>query len=117
MAKAKVVINEQHSLMEDQYRALRERGFSEIEFVKIPKDGLTKDEQMKLAEELKEEKSIVFASPVPVLMAQLAFWAGAGYGTDKIYVLHNDKREKRELPNGNIVSVVAKEGWELVPIR
>lgn len=58
MAKAKVVINEQHSLMEDQYRALREQGFSEIEFVKIPKDGLTKEEQMKLAEELKEEKSI-----------------------------------------------------------
>ena len=124
---AKVVINEQHKLLPDQERALKEAGFKEIKFLKIPKDGLTKEEQLELAEDLEKDGGcIVFASPVPVLMAKVAFWTGYGAASDnvplkgcflKVFVLHNDRRDKKELPNGNIVSVVAKEGWEVVPIR
>ena len=36
-----------------------------------------------------------------------------GYGT-QVLVFHNDKRQKRELPNGKIISVVAETGWQLV---
>jgi len=117
MRKVKVVINEQHSLLPDQERALKEAGFEQFELLKIPASGLTKKEQIELAEKLvDEERVIVFASPVPVLMAQVAFCAGHGKDVD-VNVLHNDRRDKKELPNGNIVSVVAKEGWEVVPIR
>ena len=127
MRKVKVVINEQHSLLPDQERALKKAGFEKFEFVKIPASGLTKAEQLELAEDLEKEGGcIVFASPVPVLMAKVAFWTGYGAASDnvplkgcflRVFVLHNDKREKKELPNGTIVSVVAKEGWEVVPIR
>jgi hypothetical protein len=35
--------------------------------------------------------------------------------TDKeFFVLHNDRREKKELPNGKVIMTVAKEGWMIV---
>jgi len=39
------------------------------------------------------------------------------YGTTGVcyeyYLLHNDRREKKELPNGRVISVVAQTGWQL----
>lgn len=67
---------------------------------------------------------IVFLSPVPALIIELAEWAfyekGYRYGLGMgnldvdVKVMHNDFREKKELPNGKVISVVAEEGWELV---
>ena len=31
-----------------------------------------------------------------------------------VLVFHNDRREKKELPDGLIIQVVAREGWQLV---
>ena len=50
----------------------------------------------------------MFASPVPALIA-LAQRAGV-----EVKVLHNDKREKKELPNGKIIMTVAQAGWVIV---
>jgi hypothetical protein len=56
-----------------------------------------------------EDGAIVFASPIPALIKKATLEFG---GWVKIF--HNDHREKKELPNGRIIMVVAQEGWELV---
>jgi hypothetical protein len=125
MSKVYVVINEQHSLFPEQEKILDAK-FPKWEFYKIPAEGLTLDEQRLAVKELKEN-IVVFASPVPFLMKELAYIAGfadpancenangllVGYGT-QVLVFHNDKRIKRELPGGKIISVVAETGWQLV---
>jgi len=124
MSKVYVIINEQHSLFPQQKEILDQR-FQSWEFFKIPAEGLTLDEQRQIVQELKEN-IIVFASPVPFLMKELAYISGfadpincenangllIGYGT-QVLVFHNDKREKKEI-NGRIISVVAETGWQLV---
>lgn len=67
---------------------------------------------LKVKQELEQTATdVVFVSPVPVLLAKLS-----ASQVVKVHVLHNDNREKKELPNGKIISVVAKEGWELVNV-
>lgn len=123
--KAKVILNEQHSLMDSQ-KAILDQTFEENgwEFLKVPANGWTLEEQIKIANSLVgtvfEKSTIIFASPVPVLMARLSSLMGEQkalkiQGT-QIFILHNDKREKKELPNGKIIQVVAQEGWQLVEI-
>jgi hypothetical protein len=63
---------------------------------------------------------VVFVSPIPALLLILAqrdgerFGSGANDGLSCVQVFHNNKREKKELPNGKIISVTATEGWELI---
>jgi hypothetical protein len=105
-----VIINEQHTLMPDQIKALEKiAGEEYYNLVKIPSKGLTKDEQYELSQSFNLGDTVVFASPMPALIKfvsedTLADW----------YVFHNDKRDKKELPNGKIIFTVAQEGWELV---
>lgn len=121
----KVILNEQHSLMEQQ-KTLLDQIFGERkwDFLKVPSNGWSLEEQIKIANSLVgtvfEKSTIVFASPIPVLMARLSSLMGEQkalqiQGT-KIFILHNDQREKKELPGGKIIQVVAKEGWQLVEI-
>lgn len=121
----KVILNEQHSLMESQ-KAILDKTFGENgwEFLKVPANGWSLEEQIKIANSLVgtvfEKSTIVFASPIPVLMSRLSSLMGEQkalqiQGT-KIFVMHNDRREKKELPGGKVISVVAKEGWQLVEI-
>lgn len=60
-------------------------------------------------------ETVVFVSPIPALMVILA---GVKGGVDRIYAMHNDKREAKEIrqPDGSIriIHIVAKEGWVLV---
>lgn len=124
MQKVYVIINEQHSLMEDQKRCLDElmenmaRGGVEaiIEWVKVPSDGWSIDQMDKIFNKMLRENEdnampvdVVFVSPVPYLIMKVA---ESDYAVCRIF--HNDNRVKKELPNGKIISVVAQEGWELV---
>lgn len=123
----KVIINEQHSLLPQQEELIKKLG-EEIELVKIPAEGINRQEIDQLAEELVQDAvldnaNIVVLSPIPLLLALLV--KDTAVYNDKydydgeigsIYILHNDKREKKELPNGKIISVVAQEGWELIEI-
>ena len=148
MKKAFVVVNEQHNLFPEQETILRER-FDEIEMVKVPASGWTLEEMKKVAAELhyraseaevrrhpetgkvvstlyswKTENAVVFASPVPFLMKELAQkaiaydWYGDYEGDLRhrydVLVFHNDRREKKELPDGRIIQTVAATGWKLV---
>ena len=109
MKTINVIINEQHSLLEDQESALNERfGAITINKILIPAGGLTLQEMKTLARSLGGSRlGLVFASPVPGLMSLLR-------ARKKWYVLHNDRREKKELPNGKIIMTIAQEGWEVV---
>ena len=108
MSKVKVVLNEQHKLMNDQVKILNERfGEENWELLMVPKSGWDLKEMKEVVETLKNE-TVCFASPIPALMKLVA-------ATDKeFFVLHNDRREKKELPNGKVIMTVAKEGWVIV---
>lgn len=122
----KVILNEQHSLMESQ-KAILDKTFGENgwEFLKVPANGWTLEEQIEISKSLVgtvfEKSTIIFASPIPVLMSRLSSLMGEQkslqiQGT-QVFVMHNDRREKKELPGGKVISVVAKEGWQLVEIQ
>lgn len=127
----KVILNESHSLMEDQVRVLDEKfGEGNWEILPVPAEGWTLSEMREVAHSLKGD--VVFASPVPVLLSILSRESGAYYermveGLDhprnsiaitRVLVLHNDRRDAKEirLPNGEtkLVHTVAKTGWTLV---
>ena len=133
MEKAVVIMNQSHSLKDDQKRLLEET-FNEIEFIKSPKGGwdlneinevskkihysLTGEETNMLSE--KTNNAVVFVSPIPALLKrciQNSIQPLDYMNTYKIYkvlVFHNDRRHKKELPSGKIISIPAEEGWELV---
>ena len=102
-------MNEQHTLLVDQETQLSEMwDFSEVEknLVSIPATGLTYNQQITIADSL--TGIILFVSPLPAMMSYLA------QNNRKFLVFHNDKREKKELPNGKIIFTVAKTGWGIV---
>ena len=74
----------------------------------IPAAGLTAEQQMVLADSLKGF-DVVFASPLPLLIRELA-----GRDRERVFIFHNSRREKKELPGGKIIYTVPKEGWELL---
>lgn len=111
MLPVPVIINKSHQLMDDQVRILNEEfGESGWERFDVPSKGWTLEEQMNKGSELIETADIVvFASPIPYLLKLVASKISV-----ECYVLHNDNREKKELPNGKIIMTVAKEGWQIV---
>ena len=117
--KSVVVINEQHSLLPDQIRALSENYADGYELQKVPSDGLTLSQQDTLAQELVNSKydDIVFASPIPALIILCSRYDTAGREWVRIRVLHNDKRVAKEIdtPQGKkIIHTVAPDGWQIV---
>ena len=126
--KTLVVINEQHKLLDAQKRILDEK-FSNWEFLKVPADGWTLEDVKETENKLKISKgvgSVVFVSPIPVLIANLSFSGGFDHGyshnpnanhvgdTPFVFIFHNDKREKVELSDGRIINKIADDGWQLI---
>gem|GEM_PF-1494079 len=105
--KVKVVLNEQHRLMDDQRKILNEMFESNWEIYPVPENGWKLSEMAVIADEL-EEGLTIFASPIPALMSIL----NAKKATFSAF--HNDNREKKELPNGHIIMAVASDGWRIV---
>lgn len=131
MKKTFIIINEQHSILEDQARILKEKfPNTDIEKITIPAKGLNLQEITELVKELtQKDGNIVFISPIPAMMvllardlAKLEYYKGeadaknipSGCPNIQIFTFHNDRREKKELSNGKIIFTVAKEGWQLV---
>lgn len=121
-----VIINEQHSLFEEQVEKLNERfGKNGWERFEIPAGGIDKQKAAEIIEEI--GTGHVFASPIPVLMALMARRAvvEAEMATTQVTVeaffcFHNDVRIKKEIPDRNnpgqvkIINTVSPEGWEIV---
>ena len=101
-----VIKNEQHKFFEEQVKFLDRLG-PRTELL-IPATGWSLEEIKKIFRGLRQDRGtkVVFASPVPAAMRVLG---GIKWG-----VFHNDYREKKELPSGRIIQIVAKEGWKIV---
>jgi len=125
-----VVMNENHTLLPEQERILKEM-FPDLEpeFLFAPATGWTKEEMDKIVASFKEAaigpdcyhiQDVVFVSPIPYLLRELTraeVEAYPDYSIDTgiwVSVFHNDRREKKELPDGRVIQVVAQEGWQLV---
>ena len=127
-SKAIVIINETHTLMEDQVRVLNKKfGEGNWKLYLSPKAGWSKNEMdyqiQKIIKMVKEygKLHVIFASPIPYMLMELTRREidapSAEYCESTglfVHVLHNDRREKKELPNGKYIAVVAKEGWQLL---
>ncbi len=111
----KVILNEQHTLLDNQKELISEKFGDQWEIFSVPAAGWNRSEIGEVAKEL-ANATVVFASPIPLLLGTLAYEQGCG-STCSVLLLHNDKREKKELPTGKVISVVAKTGWELIPIQ
>ena len=115
--KTVVILNEQHKLLPLQIAALEL--LDSYEIMSVPAKGWTVQQQYEIAYDILHKVdgwgNIVFASPVPVLLAVLSTILSQD-SRYEIYVFHNDKREKKELSNGRIIYTVAQEGWQLVSI-
>ena len=119
-----LIINEQHSLFEQQENILK--NFDEVEIIKVPAAGWTleKLKNFEVDNKLQSRDTVIFASPIPFLIKELTkqlVWlnnpdmSGDNVGLKyDVLVFHNDKRDKLELPNGKIINRVSAEGWMLV---
>jgi hypothetical protein len=121
-----VVLNEQHTLSPQQ-KELLDKKFQGWEPFLVPAAGWTKKRIEELSRNnldrrVETQDAIVFASPIPLLISRLVhevafsnFHQSPMWGVS-VWLFHNDQREKKELPNGKTIQVVAQEGWEVVKV-
>ena len=119
MKKALVLLNEQHSLMEDQERVLNEKFDEGWEIYPVPAEGWPLQEMANIICHFKG-RDVVFASPIPFLITRLSWLEGreSEEGPASVRVFHNDNRVAREVPDGKggvrLIHSVAPTGWKLV---
>ena len=103
-----VFINEQHKLLSEQEKILSDL-IGGYEIIKVPSEGWDSCQIVDKIDELDIgcNEVFIFVSPIPLMIA-LSVKNGISVG-----IMHNDRREKKEV-NGEIVSVVAQTGWELI---
>lgn len=110
----KVVINEQHTLLDVQSKLLNEAfGVGNWTLEKIPAEGLNKEAIVALADRFEDEEGdVVFASPIPLLLGRCC------KSLVDVWLFHNDKRIAKEVSDGRggvkLIHVVAPDGWELL---
>jgi len=122
-----VIINESHKLLKIQNRKLDEKfGRKNWNIFPVPSKGWTIKEQKILVEqwENEPEKTIIFISPVPYLLALVAcaaenYRAAQNYhgwyepSHIRLFLFVNDKRKKTELPDGRVIYKLLEKGWQL----
>ena len=123
-----VIMNEQHTMLAEQEAILKEE-FGSYSLYSVPSSGWSSGEMEQVVDELLGN-TVVFISPVPYVLARLSFWQGygeagslpevglplKGEGTE-VFLFHNSNREKKELPNGKVISVISQTGWELLNLK
>lgn len=123
--KVLVVLNEQHKVSPQQEQLLNDRfGVNGWSKFPVPANGWNKKDMKEVFENFKRAThiTVVFVSPVPLLMSRWAWFVGyleGRYGykpNQEMFLFHNDVREKKQLPDGRIISVFSPTGWELVQI-
>lgn len=117
-----LVQNIQHRELPEQIELL-DAEYEQVNVVTVPPDGWTQAQVMEQADRLMryilDGADVVFLSPVPLLLRELAWRCGretergwAGVFVPRLF--HNDRREKKELPDGRIIQTVAQTGWMLL---
>ena len=110
MTTTTIIINEQHSLLASQ-RTLLEENFGSWNTILVPAEGWNREEQENVYKNL--TGIIIFISPIPYLIKLSAISMATNGTITNCFVMANDRREKKELPNGKVIFTVAKEGWYL----
>jgi len=117
--KAKVILNEQHTLLPEQKSLLdAEFGEGQWEVYPLPKSGLNKREQRELALEL-AFKLVVIASPCPLMSLCLAAHKARNVTSCALYLFHADQRTAEEAKNADgeeILKHRLQKNWKLVRI-
>lgn len=115
MSKVKVILNVQHSLLDNQRKILDDKfGKDNWMIFPVAADGWTASQQVDIASQLvKDSSSVVFASPVPYLLKTLSI-SSALMNDFYVYIFHNDNRDKKQLPDGRVVYTVKDDGWVLI---
>ena len=113
--KTTIIISEQHTLLPEQESILKEN-FGAWFTLLAPATGWTREEREIICNAIRG--NVVFASPIPGMILDLAGRASFeccnnGEQTVRPWVFSNDTREKKELPGGKVISVVAESGWYL----
>jgi len=125
--KTTVIINEQHKLHPEQEQILNMR-FEDWKTMLVPSDGWDIEQQKSIVKNL--SGIVVFVSPIPYMIKSASMDAALNWSynsckydyphvpcgdslIEAVFVMANDNRVKRELPNGKIISVVAQDGWYL----
>jgi len=119
-----VIINEQHILKSEQQSIIDEE-FESYETVKIPANGLTLQQMKELCQKHKDN-DVIMVSPIPFVIKQLQKRNSERYTeaylgmndafekpSGRVRVFHNDRRSKKELPNGKIIITPSEKGWVL----
>ncbi len=103
-----VFINEQHNLLPEQEKLLNDL-IGGYKIVKVSSEGWDSCQIIDKIDELDIgcDEVFIFVSPIPLMIA-LSVKNDIPVG-----IMHNDKREKKEI-NGKIISTVAQTGWELI---
>ena len=82
--------------------------------VDVPEEGLTLEQQIELSHSLMDEMNgddyLIFVSPISCMIGYIVARLEI---SKNVLIFGNDKREKKELPNGRIVQVISKTGWYL----
>ena len=107
-----LIINEAHTLLPDQVRELREKGFDNYEEIRIPKEGWDARTRLSLAHEWAGRGGrYIFVSPEPVILGRMAYFAVFRKDV-AVYVFSNDRRVKKELPDGwRLVELGRGDAW------
>lgn len=124
--KALVVFNQAHKLLPQQEELLNANFPRGWQILPVPEEGWDFERQCELAAELCEHP-LVFASPVPFLLARVAAIKAARAQRDlfltikvDLWVFHNDSRVAREVPDGKgavkVIHTVAPHGWILAKV-
>ena len=66
-----LVINESHTLFEEQKALILEELGDEYDTFQVPKDGMDLDEIKKLAKDISDDM-VIIASPIPALLKYLS---------------------------------------------
>ena len=116
MPQVRYVINKAHSLMVEQEQILNSliSEGDDLIRVDVPEEGLTLEQQIELSHSLMDEMNgddyLIFVSPISCMIGYIVARLEI---SKNVLIFGNDKREKKELPNGRIVQVISKTGWYL----
>ena len=117
--KAKVILNEQHTLLPEQESLLdTEFGEGQWEVYPLPNFGLNEQEQENLAVNLIYE-NVVIASPCPLLSLCLAVHKARNVTSCALYLFHADTRTAEETKNAGSKTILKhrlQKKWKLVRI-
>ncbi|NLA24201.1 MAG: hypothetical protein GX879_04465 [Bacteroidales bacterium] len=131
--KVIIVINEAHLLLTEQQEIIKNKFNNkhyDYENLSVPMGGWNLEQMEDEVQKIKNDphcNHVVFVSPIPYMIKRLSYISGYAHidhcrlangplvgNNTFVYVFHNDKREKKELPNGKIIQAIAKTGWQLV---